>query len=262
MNSTATSGGGGGVNGADDDLKQVELFVRAGKNGESYGGCPICHRFFMVLLTKAEYNRDLQLVVTTVNMAKPPPDFKKLASRLPVLGHGDEIVSDPDEMVQYIDRNFRYPPMNYDNVSAANASRDVFSKFSFYIKDVSHSSAPLLAELYRLNAYLEGSAHRYLCRDIPDHLDCLMLPKLQHLRVAAKAFKDFDIPSTLKGVWRYLATAYQSQAFRESCPSDQEIVYHWQSKPECPALSKEKQAFFKPEGEPRYSFDVPKDISA
>ena len=31
---------------------QVELFVKAGRDGESYGGCPICQRFFMLLLIK------------------------------------------------------------------------------------------------------------------------------------------------------------------------------------------------------------------
>ena len=31
---------------------KVELFVKAGQDGESYGGCPVCQRFFMVLLTK------------------------------------------------------------------------------------------------------------------------------------------------------------------------------------------------------------------
>jgi len=53
----------------------MELFVKAGKDGEALGGCPVCHRFFMILLTKAEHNRDLSLVVTTVNPARPPPEL-------------------------------------------------------------------------------------------------------------------------------------------------------------------------------------------
>ena len=56
-------------------IKEVELFVKAGKNGESVGGCPVCQRFFMVLLIKAEHNRDMSLVVTTVNAARPPPEL-------------------------------------------------------------------------------------------------------------------------------------------------------------------------------------------
>jgi len=56
-------------------IKEVELFVKAGKNGEALGGCPVCQRFFMVLLIKAEHNRDMSLVVTTVNPARPPPEL-------------------------------------------------------------------------------------------------------------------------------------------------------------------------------------------
>ena len=235
----------------------LELFVKAGKDGESYGGCPLCQRMFMILLMKANA-AELTFTVTTVNMAKPPADFKKLASRLPVIVHGSEILSDPDEMIQYIDEHFPYPPMAYDNVKAAQASLDVFSKFSFYIKAVSHSPTPLLAELRKLNSYLEESTHKFLCRDIPDHLDCLMLPKLQHIRVVAKAFKDFDIPPELKGLWRYLENAYSYDVFRQTCPSDQEVINHWLNKPELPRLSKAKENDCLGTTEPRYSLDVPK----
>ena len=234
----------------------IELFVRAGKDGESCGGCPLCQRLFMVLLKKANAAQ-LTFTVTTVNMAKPPTDFKKLSGRVPTIVHGGEISSDPDEMLQYIDQHFPYPPMAYDNVRAATACMNVFSKFSFYIKDVSHTSDALVSELSKLDDYLQSSANKFLCRDEEDHLDCLMLPKLQHIRVAAKAFKDFEIPDMMVGVWSYLATAYSTDLFRKTCPSDQEIVYHWSSKPELPLLSAEKKQFYSTEGKLRYSFDVP-----
>jgi len=178
-------------------------------------------------------------------------------SRLPVLRHENEIVSDPDEMIQYIDRLFHYPPMSYDNAAAARACRDVFSKFSFFVKDVSQSADPLIAELVRLDNYLMEAPHRFLCRDLPDDLDCLMLPKLQTIRVVTAVLKGFEIPAQLRGLWRYLAAAYETPAFRNSCPSDQEIVEQWQSKPECPSLSKEAAARYSTEGPPRHSFDVP-----
>lgn len=234
----------------------LELFVRAGKDGESYGGCPLCQRMFMILLMKANAG-ELTFTVTTVNMAKPPADFKKLASRLPVVVHGSEILSDPDEMIQYIDEHFPYPPMAYDNVRAAQVTRDVFSKFSFFIKDVSHSSQPLLAELRRLNDYLEESTHKYLCRDVPDHLDCLMLPKLQHIRVVAKVLKGLDFPVEYKGLWRYLANAYEGDVFRQTCPSDQEILHHWLNKPEVTRIPKDMEVKYLGNNEATYSLDVP-----
>lgn len=252
MSTDATNGGGGTV--------EVELFVKAGKNGESLGGCPVCQRFFMILLSKAEYHPEMSLIVTTVNPSKHLPDILRSQSttRLPVLRYGDEIISEPDEIVQYIDRLFHYPPMTYDNKEAARAGRDVFQKFSFYVKDVSHSKESLVAELRRLDDYLVESGHRFLCRDLLDDLDCILLPKLHIIRVVSKALKDVDIPAQFKGLWRYLSAAYDTPAFRNSCPSDQEIVDYWQSKPECPTLSKEKAAFYNPDdAPPRYSFGVP-----
>jgi chloride intracellular channel protein 2 len=239
----------------------VELFVKAGKDGESLGGCPFCQRMFMILMIRANAG-ELTFTVTTVNMAKPPPDFKKLASRLPVVVHGTEILSDPDEMIQYVDEHFPYPPLIYDNVKAAEACMDVFSKFSFYIKDVSHKPDSLLVELKKLNGYLEMSPHQFLCRDkVPDHLDCLMMPKLQHIRVVTKAVRDFDIPAELTGVWRYLKNMYAYDVFRSTCPSDQEIVNHWTVKPELPRMSKQKAQYYSTEGAPRHSFDVPGEAS-
>ena len=193
-------------------------------------------------------------------MSKPPSEFKRLATRLPVLSYEDQVCCEPDEMVAYISKQFRYPPMNYDNVEAANACKDVFSKFSFYIKDVSQSPQALLKELSKLDSYLSHCNHIFLNRDLPDHLDCIMLPKLQHLRVACKVFKNFEIPHYFKFLWRYLAAAYSTSAFRESCPSDQEIIFHWESKPECPVLSKEKKLQVLNKGIPYYSFDYPEGI--
>lgn len=235
----------------------IELFVKASVDGTSIGGCPVCQRIFMILLVKRDAG-NVTFTLTTVSMARPPDIFKKVASRLPALVHGEEIISDPDEIISYIDSHFHDPPMAYNNIQANNACMDVFSKFSFYVKDVAHSSAALVAELQKLNSYLEDSSHRYLCRDgVPDHLDCMMLPKLQHIRVIAKAFKDFEIPSNLKGLWRYLKNAYESPFFAPTCPSDQEIMRHWLDKKECENLIRDKKIMFVLEGPTCYSFGCP-----
>jgi len=280
--------------GDDSERPAIELFVKAGKDGQRLGGCPLCQRVYFALAVKS--NNDvtsrgstsssngsdvtsssgLSFVVTPVNMARPPPDFRKLqpsTRRLPVLvhrrqvehriaGYDVEVLTDPDDILQYIDQLFPFPVMSYDTAApAAVVCRDVFSRFSYFVKDVSGSSAPLIAELRRLDAHLSAAPFRYLNGDRqPDHLDCLVLPKLQHIRVAARAVKDFEIPAELVGLWGYLATAYADPVFRRTCPSDQEIVHHWQSKPECHRVPKSKQVFYSPEGPPRYSMDVPASV--
>lgn len=85
----------------------------------------------------------------------------------------------------------------------------------------------------------------------------MMLPKIHHIRVAAKAFKNYDIPKELVSLWRYLNSVYGCDVFRKTCPPDQEIVYHWASKPETPSLPQDKVAFYSTESPPRYFFDIP-----
>ena len=236
----------------------VELYVRAGKDGSGYGACMVCQRFYMILDEKAKAG-ELSYDVITINMARPPLEFKKHANRLPVLKHVDEILSDNDEIVQYIDGTFPYPSLRYDNMIAHTVCLDIFSKFSFYIKQVSTGPEALIKELFAISDFLESVETKFLCGDTLKHLDCLMLPKFQHIRVASKAFKDFDIPKEMVGLWKYLKNAYANDTFRKTCPSDQEIVHHWESKPETPKLSDEKKKFYGTDGyaDPRYSWDVP-----
>ena len=237
----------------------VELFVKAGRDGTSLGGCPLCHRLFMLLTVKADAGA-LTLTTTPIVLARPPPDFRRRvgATRLPALRHGDETLSDPDDMIQYVDEHFPLPTMPAGDLAAADACRDVFSKFSFFIKDVAQTSTPLMAELRRLSGYLEVAGCRYLSGDDrPGHLDCAILPKLQHIRIAVKAFKNFDIDVQLVGLWRYLAAAYACDAFTRTCPSDQEIIAHWMDKPECPSLNKEKRVQLGLDGPSMYSFHLP-----
>lgn len=234
----------------------VTLYVKAGWDGISYGACPFCQRFYMVLDLKAKQG-SLTYDVITVNMARPPEEFKKFASKLPVLKHGDEVVIDGDEIMQYIDDNFPVPDLRYHNPEAHAACLDVFSKFSFYIKNVSHTADYLLKELITFDRYLEGCGTRYLCGNHLTHLDCLMLPKLQQIRVASKAFKDFEIPPRLAALWRYLGAAYGNDTFRKTCPSDQEIVHYWSDKKETPPLPEAKKRLYMMESDPVFTFSVP-----
>ena len=87
-----------------------------------------------------------------------------------------------------------------------------------------------------------------------------MLPKLQHIRVVSLAFKGFEIPQELTGLWRYLSTCYNSDFFKQTCPSDQEIIYHWMNKPELARLPKQAESLIAVGVTPKFSFDVPASV--
>lgn len=42
-------------------------------------------------------------------------------------------------------------------------------------------------------------------------------------QVVAKKYRNYDIPSEFRGLWRYLSNAYSRDEFTNTCPSDLEI---------------------------------------
>lgn len=148
---------------------------------------------------------------------------------------------------------------NHEEDLVDKLARNFFSKFCFYIKSVSRDPGALLAELGRLDQHLRGLNTRYLFGDCLSRLDCEVLPKLHHLRVASAKLKRLEIPPhDLTGIWRYLNNAYNDAIFRQACPSDQEIVLHWAGRPDTPGLSyKEHSLLTRDAAEDAFSFDVP-----
>ncbi|XP_014666232.1 PREDICTED: chloride intracellular channel protein 2-like [Priapulus caudatus] len=237
----------------------IDLYVRAGSDGSCYGACPVCQQIFMALLLKG-HTKELQFTVTTINMAKPPETYRQLSTRVPVIVHQERVMEDANEIAQYLDLNFHDVDLAYGagggGKPAEKATENFFSKFAFYMREVTTDPAQLLSELSRLDTFLGGAAAdtTYLCGDEMTHLDCIVLPKLQHVRVAARALKGFDIPATLTHLWRYLGNAYASDVFKKTCPSDYEIAFAWSQKPGIPRLTAKREAELKCRGT---SLDVP-----
>lgn len=66
-------------------------------------------------------------------------------------------------------------------------------------------------------------------------MDCLTWPRelpfpLYSLfpfdfQIVAKKYRDFEFPSEMTGIWRYLNNAYARDEFTNTCPADQEIEH-------------------------------------
>ena len=57
-----------------------------------------------------------------------------------------------------------------------------------------------------------------------------------------QAYKNFEIPTEFRYLWAYLKNCYETDAFRESCPADREIITHYQGKASCAAKIPRKKA--------------------
>lgn len=141
------------------------------------------------------------------------------------------ILSDVDEIAEYLDKLYPNSKLTQTNPEAKRVCLNVFSKFSFFIRDIASKSTALEAELEKIDAYLaendEAGGGFLNGGPTMTKLDCSLLPKLQHIRVAGESIKKFRIPARFRHLWKYIQRAYETDAFQKSCPPDREIIWHW-----------------------------------
>ncbi|XP_043830009.1 chloride intracellular channel protein 2 isoform X1 [Dromiciops gliroides] len=223
---------------------EIELFVKAGFDGESIGNCPFCQRLFMVLWLKG-----VKFNVTTVDMTRKPIELKELApgSSPPFLLFNKELKTDFIKIEEFLEQVLappRYPRLSPKYMESFDVGCDIFAKFSAYIKNTQkdtnkHLEKALLREFKRLDIYLNTPLPDEIDQDSAEEItesrrlfldgdqltlaDCNLLPKLHIIKVVAKKYRDFDIPAEFSGVWRYLGNAYAREEFSHTCPADKEI---------------------------------------
>lgn len=220
----------------------IELFIKAGHDGEQVGNCPFCQRLFMVLWLKG-----VKFTVTTVDMRKKPDELKELApgTNPPFLLYNGTLKTDFIKIEEFLEQTLApptYPHLSPLNKESFDVGADIFAKFSAYIKNSptnTFQEKNLLREFKRLDDYLNSplpeeidhnsmqnitvSRRKYLDGNRLTLADCNLLPKLHIIKVAAKKYCDFEIPAQFTGVWRYLNNAYEREEFTQTCPADIEI---------------------------------------
>lgn len=223
---------------------EVELFVKAGADGENIGNCPFCQRLFMVLWLKG-----VKFNVTTVDMRKKPEELKDLApgTNPPFLLFNKDLKTDFIKIEEFLEQTLappRYPHLSPRNKESFDVGSDIFAKFSAYIKNSRKDAnknfeKALLKEFHRLDKYLNTPLPEEIDHNSTDDIlvsrrmfldgneltlaDCNLLPKLNIIKIAAKKYRNFEIPAEMTGIWRYLKNAYSRDEFTHTCPADEEI---------------------------------------
>uniref|UniRef100_A0A8C4R551 Chloride intracellular channel protein n=1 Tax=Eptatretus burgeri TaxID=7764 RepID=A0A8C4R551_EPTBU len=226
------------------DEPAIELFVKAGSDGESIGNCPFSQRLFMILWLKG-----VTFNVTTVDLKKKSLNLANLAPGTlpPFLTFNNEVKTDTNKIEEFLEDSLcppRYPKLSTKNPEANTAGNDIFSKFSAFIKNTNPQQNEVLEKgvvkaLLKLDDFLNTplpdeidensdedpgpSTRRYLDGEELTLADCNLLPKLHIVKVVCRKFRGFNIPEELTGVWRYLQNAYKREEFANTCPSEREI---------------------------------------
>ncbi|KAJ1526033.1 hypothetical protein ONE63_009202 [Megalurothrips usitatus] len=213
------------------DIPEIELIIKASTiDGRRKGACLFCQEYFMDLYLLAEL-KTICLKVTTVDMQKPPPDFRTNfeATPPPILIDNGLAVLENEKIERHIMKNV---PGGHNlfvqDKEVATLIENLYSKLKLMLlKKDEVSTNNLMSHLRKINAHLQRNNQRFLTGDTMCCFDCELMPRLQHIRVAGKYFLDFDIPVEMAALWRYMYHMYQLDAFTQSCPADQDIINHY-----------------------------------
>ncbi|XP_047244555.1 chloride intracellular channel protein 5b isoform X2 [Girardinichthys multiradiatus] len=222
----------------------IELFVKAGSDGESIGNCPFSHRLFMILWLKG-----VVFNVTTVDLKRKPEDLQKLApgTHPPFITFDGDVRTDVNKIEEFLEEVLcppKYPKLAARHRESNTAGNDIFAKFSAFIKNTKPEANAALEKgltkaLKKLDDYLtsplpeeidansmeeEKTSNRmFLDGNELTLADCNLLPKLHIVKIVAKSYRNYDIPSEMTGVWRYLQNAAAREEFIGTCATEAEI---------------------------------------
>ncbi|VDO13487.1 unnamed protein product [Rodentolepis nana] len=215
------------------DHPEVRLFVRASiTDRNTIGACMICHQWLMVFRYMFEMDL-IRLEVVPISYDNEPEDYKCLhcSKRLPAafLPDFQLAASTPDELEALLAK-FQCPqlvlPFESEAVlEATNSFIDVYKNVLNFVRN--NSETPLLNALKKLEDYLQTRNTKYLLGDQLSFADCMLMPKLQVMRVLLRACKQWDIPLELTAIWNYVRGMYGTTSFTVTCPLDRDILTHY-----------------------------------
>uniref|UniRef100_A0A3Q1FG97 Chloride intracellular channel 3 n=1 Tax=Acanthochromis polyacanthus TaxID=80966 RepID=A0A3Q1FG97_9TELE len=197
------------------------------------------------LIYNGEVKTDTNKIEEFLEENLAPPQFPKLCCRYKEsMGAGEDIFR---KFSGYI----KNPNPGLNNM-LEKKFLSTLVKLNMYLE------TPLPHELDK-NPDASESSRLYLDGDSLTLADCNLLPKLNIVKVnsssrhknlvsmtlfldlknciyklffpqvVCKQFRNFDIPSELKGLTRYLKKAYEQDEFRYTCPNDSEILLAYDS---------------------------------
>nr|CAX76343.1 chloride intracellular channel 4 [Schistosoma japonicum] len=222
----------------------IEFFLKAAPSDrKERGACLISQQWFMTLYCLVEKGL-INLRVTPMTMDVPPANYVKLnaARHLPIAWIESGILDGEDAsglvisstesletlLIKLKCANLN-PNLAESDVRAAEKNfEDLYSSLMQYIKN--DTKKPLCSVLSNLNAYLASAAKPYAMGDEISYVDCQLAPKLQHVRVAGRAYKNFDIPHDMKHIWTYIQNIYKLKSFISFCPTTRDILMHYDEK--------------------------------
>lgn len=218
----------------------MTLYIKAGADGKSPGDCPFAHYVRMVLHEKS-LPYDLQ---PSTQDTKPDWLIDYYEGKMPALRHRKECYVESDVIAQYLDFFFQEPklsPYSKKEMDVAIDSTDgFFPAVAKYLKSIDNGSEndlvlkdSLESALGKIESQLgrEGKTGPFLAGDGEQltMVDCSLAPKLYHLSVGLKNFKDnaIDIGTAFPKVKAYMDAVFDRDSFKEALYPEETVVWGW-----------------------------------
>lgn len=179
--------------------------------------------------------KDMAVDISLVDAVK-----SRIMKKLPALKYLDnDLLEDPKDIEAFIEKISPHRPLRIPEDSpnmvlvTKGPGSGVYHKFCQLAKNVDPSTDEKLKgilkdELRALNDVLpDKEAGKFLGGDKLVLPDCILLPKLLHIKVVAKVFKDFEIPEDYDRIHEYMKNANEEEAFTRTSPSEEVIVDAW-----------------------------------
>jgi len=209
----------------------MELYIKAGPDGESEGDCPFAHFVRAVMAYKGVQCK----VIPCTQQTKPGWLVSDHHGKMPCLKNDQDIITESNAIAKYLDNTFPQPPFfaGPEVHLISDKIAGFFPALAKFVKTVDFQpelEQKLLAEVENLDLILGNRQGEYLCdAKTVSLLDLSLAPKLIHLKTTLAEFS----PNTLEKVMKfdnfskYLDTMMSHNSICScSCPSEV-IVWGW-----------------------------------
>ena len=218
----------------------MTLYIKPAADGKSPGDCPFAHYVRMVLHEK---NLPYDLIPSTQE-TKPDWLIDHYGGKMPALRHRKECYVESDVIAQYLDFFFLEPKLapysSKEMEDAGECTDGFFPAVAKYLKSTENGSENdntlkqnLESALGKIELQLgrDGASGSFLAGDGEQLtlLDCSLAPKLYHMSIGLKAFKEsaIDIDTSFPKVKAYMDVIFDRQSFKDSIYPEETVVWGW-----------------------------------
>jgi len=173
---------------SNSSTNKMELYIKAGPDGESSGDCPFAHFVRAVIVAKGLECK----IIPRTKENKPDWLINDFEGKMPCLKNGDDIIIESSKIVSYLEEKFPENKIECEqDESVLHLTQGLFPSLALFIKQKEYDpklEKRLADEIGKLDRHMETSGGPYLCRKTVTLADFNLAPKLFHLKITLDHF--------------------------------------------------------------------------